>query len=172
MIDSLNEEKQTLEKKSLESSTASTVSQRPALPAMRRLESMGGMGKIKSRFDFNQRVLLGDRGLSSGFKEIFRKLMADNGEARHARSLTLMRKINENHGSAFNRYMASKRAQNEDFLSFLSRKQTDFNEVIMVSSANSETEGEAGLRRVVRPREARAEHDAGTQVSQLKTQDS
>lgn len=84
---------------------------------------------MKNRFDFNQRVLLGDR-LSSSYKEIFKKLMVENAEARTKKSLTLLRKLNENPGSAFNRYMAQKR--DEEFLGFLGRKQTEFNEVICV----------------------------------------
>lgn len=65
------------------------------MPSLSRLQSMGGANKLKNRFDFNQRVLLGDR-LSSSYKELFKKLMLENAESRTKSSLSLLRKLNEN----------------------------------------------------------------------------
>ena len=128
LVEQLNEEKTSLEKKSHENLPPAAASKNLLAQSLQRTGTIGGHRNVRSVF--NQRVLMGDRGLSAGFKEVFKKMSAELSHSRHLQSVQVLRQLAENRTSAFNRYVAAHRPQNEELLGFLARKQDDFSDVV------------------------------------------
>lgn len=84
-------------------------------------------------FNFIPRTVIGDRGIIKEYKELVKNMILENNNAQFNRSLALLKRMNHNCYSSFNRFMAARRPECAQLKRELKSKMSRLENAISVS---------------------------------------